>query len=905
MSDVSPPLAAAATAVFVGMSFAAMGSLADPPPGQAPEAAARAARPVFPPPTENWLSEDAESTNKLRRKAHYALMHRAPPGVDWKAVELGNGLARIHRRNHIAIAPPDVELVAAWQERGSDNQAGRMHVARTSPDGTQLYAGSSLGGIWRGELDGTDWEPLGDNLYGGVHWLEVIAATSTSDPPILVVANDGGLVHRTTDDGETWNAPTGLGSLWGVRRLLRMREGSDTLVMVVRDESGYRVVRSETDGSRFEDILDLGAFAGDAWAPRDGSDGLYVASSEGIQFSEDAGDTWEVVGSLPVEATRAELVGTEAGAPDLWLVTDGNALYRSQNAGETFAYITAVSDYWGTLNASIQDPDLFAWGGVEVHVTANGGGNWRVVNRWWDYYSDVENRLHADIPGMDVEVDAFGLEHWYIDTDGGLFESTDSLQSVQNLSLRGLRVSQYYDTHTSVADPTHVAAGAQDQGYQVTQGMTPTGDLLDFDQIWSGDYAHLTSSDGTHEVVYSVYPGFILAQNDEDSPWLEDFDFPEGETYSWIPPIVADPTDPYALYFPASKLYKYTYTPGSGATYVQWSDQDFSGGGGDYITAIAFSPLDAQRMYAATSTGRAYHSEDGGVTWTESYNYTPSGHYLYGQAVLASSLDVDTVYMGGSGYGGPGIWRSTDGGVSFEPWADGIEDTMVYSLGEAPDGSGTLVAGTQQTVYRRDAGDSEWREVTGTDAPVTIYWSVEALQHENTMRFGTYGRGIWDYQLDPEHLGCFPVQDYDGDGVDCTLDCDDHDDTVLPGGPEICDGIDSNCDLTDMDESDADGDGYPACNDCDDHDAQRNPGLAEICGNLIDDDCDGVEEDCDEPDVVDTDDPDDDPPATSDDTTSDDSDDDKGSGCSTAPPAGAWAGWLAFLAVLPAVRRRA
>jgi hypothetical protein len=586
----------------------------------------------------------------------------------------------------------------------------------------------------------------------------------------------------------------------------------------------------------------------------------------------------------------------------VWLVTAGNALHRSDDAGETFEPVTRVSDYWGTLNASIQDVDLLAWGGVEVHYTVDAGTEWDIVNAWWEYYDDPANVLHADIPGMDVELDDTGAEHWYIDTDGGLYESIDGLTTTQNLSLQGLRVSQYYDTHTSVANPDHIAAGAQDQGYQVTHGVAQPDDVLAFDQVISGDYAHLTSSNGSHDHVYSVYPGFILVQNNEDNPWLDYLDFPADESYSWIPPIVADPTDSLAFYFPAGKLYKYTYTPGGGATYEAWSDEDFSDGGGDYVSALTFSPLDPSRAYLATSDGRAYHSEDGGVTWTRSFNMAPYGQYLYGQAILASSLDVDTVYIGGSGYGGPGIWRSTDGGETFEPWADGIEYTMVYSLGEAPDGSGTLVAGTQQTVYRRDVGDDAWREVTGTDAPITIYWSVEALQHENTMRFGTYGRGIWDYQIDPDHLGCFPVQDYDGDGIACTEDCDDHDDTIAPGLPDVCDGVDVNCDPTDLDESDLDGDGFPACEDCDDTSDRVHPAAAEICGNLIDEDCDGADEDCPplDPEPDDDREADDDPSAASEGR---DSDGDKG-GCATASSRGVAPWLLAVFALMPFARRR-
>lgn len=858
---------------------------------------------TLPPPTEHWLGEDAESRNKSRRKAFYNQIHRAPPDVDWRQVERKNGLARIARRNLLSQSPrpPEDDGTARWQERGSDNQAGRMHVARHSPDPTILYAGSSKGGVWKGTLDGTDWEPIGDNLYGGAHWLEVLSPPSEGDPAIVLAATDGGLIHRTDDDGVTWVVPTGLDAPTGVRRLVRLRDGTDTVFILTTQDGSATLRRSEDGGQSFTVVYDLGAFYGDLFADRTGTSDLYLASAEGLLHSDDFGDSWTAMGDLPDSASRAELAGSEAGAPRLWLVTDSNQLYRSDDAGETWFHVSAVSDYWGTLNASIQDEDLFAWGGVHVHRTADAGSSFAVVHNWWDYYNSPIDTLHADIPGLDVELDSTGAEVWYIDTDGGLYRSLDGLQTVENLSLQGLRVSQYYDVHTSVADPAHIIAGAQDQGYQLTNTLEDSeDDVLAFDQILSGDYGHLTSSDGTHGMVYSVYPGFILVQHGEEEPWLEYVDFPPGESYPWLPHILADPTNPDAFFFPAKKLYRYELNRDEwGWERTEWSEEDFSEGGGDYATGLAFSPLDPDRAYLATSDGRAYHSEDGGVTWTQSRNMAPDEHWLYGQTILASSLDVDTVLIGGSGYGTPGIYKSIDGGMTFQPFADGIEDTMVYTLGEAPDGSGRLVAGTQQAVFRRDPEDSEWLDVTGTDAPITTYWSVEALHHENTMRFATYGRGIWDYQFDPDHTGCFPVQDYDGDGVLCTDDCDDHDADTLPGAEELCDGIDRNCDPTDLDETDFDGDGFFACDDCDDTKAGISPDAEEICGNLIDEDCDGEDLDCDVPlaDEPEVDPPAEDPPDTS---GTADGDSDKG-GCAVVSAPGLA---LAGIALLALARRR-
>jgi hypothetical protein len=105
-----------------------------------------------------------------------------------------------------------------------------------------------------------------------------------------------------------------------------------------------------------------------------------------------------------------------------------------------------------------------------------------------------------------------------------------------------------------------------------------------------------------------------------------------------------------------------------------------------------------------------------------------------------------------------------------------------------------------------------------------------------------------DSLVDYNDGDCRGYVDSDGDGYAASTDCDDSDASVHPGAEEVCDdGLDQDCDGSDLDceDVDADSDGYPAATDCDETNPDVHPGAEEVCNNGLDDDCDGVDLSCD------------------------------------------------------------
>lgn len=722
----------------------------------------------IPIPTQVYENIQDEEEFEERRNNYFDLIHGNHP--NWREMnQQQHQLLAEQRIDQLQSRATEIfaegAIEAEWRERGSKDIPGNIRICDYHPATDDIYVISDGGILWKGNLDGETWVTLNDGVQLGRTILKVI---DLPEGGVRILAANNHRLKYSDDYGVTWNESDGFAGTQGSGSALYQLNDENKTLIYLYHKNGVlnrnKLAYSTDNGVSFEFVADLESSAKNFVSIHvaHGSSVAYILDHNDAVYKFEEGSLTLLTDDLGLDGdNRCMIRANEAGGTTtLYALFDNSKLYKSIDGGTSFSLVSvlATSTWAVGFNVSINNPSILYAGDVNLRKSTDGGETFTLVSEWWEYYGDVSNKIHADIMAISPFKKLDGTEITLVCNHGGISASYDNLSTTPNIAMQNLNTGQFYDVLTSPTNPSLIYGGTQDQGFQRTlEGGTPTPSS--FEQVISGDYGEMQFTNNGI-TLWSQYPGawFQVYPNAEtDGGYAEGYDIngTNMPNYDWIVPTGAAPHPEDNFIYAGggnleggsgSYLIKMSYTDGESITASQF-DFNFYSAAGAAISAIETTPLQDEFIYVVTENGRFFHSEDEGATFEATPSYSgPSGSWIYTADIYASRITPGLVFVGGTNYGSSCVYISTDSAKTFSPLTGDIPNTMVHEMTMDVDEK-FLFAATDAGPYVYSIDEEKWYYIGGVSAPIQNYISVEYIPTKRIVRFATWGRGIWDFEI--------------------------------------------------------------------------------------------------------------------------------------------------------------
>jgi photosystem II stability/assembly factor-like uncharacterized protein len=121
-----------------------------------------------------------------------------------------------------------------------------------------------------------------------------------------------------------------------------------------------------------------------------------------------------------------------------------------------------------------------------------------------------------------------------------------------------------------------------------------------------------------------------------------------------------------------------------------------------HVSSLAIDPLTPQTLYAGTSGG-IFKSTDGGGSWNPASNGLPRADI---RNLMIDPLISTHLYVGVT-WGG-GVFKSTDGGANWRSSGSGLPVASIHALSVDPIDPNILYAGTAAGLFKSTDGGKSW-----------------------------------------------------------------------------------------------------------------------------------------------------------------------------------------------------
>lgn len=678
------------------------------------------------------------------------------------------------RRTSTTLAAPAQAL--NWQLAGPTNIGGRCTSLVCHPtDPKRLWIGAAGGGVWRSIDGGQTWKAswrkntvlqIGSLAIDPQRPTTLYAGTGEANLSADSYPGDG--IYRSRNSGATW--ARWAGPAQGLPRRIGCIaidpfDSNHVLVAGV----GFGRVSADNDFGGLYVTRDGGAswqretFVSSAnyWChhvvfdPQTRGTVLATVTGPGIKSgiwrSTDGGASWtQLRTGLPAPDTmgRTSLALARSNPKVIYaIVADarpGNSdgvlgVFRSGNGGNSWTNVAGnhfddegQMSYGNTIAVHPTDPNHVVCGGVDLHLSTNGGASWRRASEW-DADRGSARYAHADHHALVMPAHAPGRV-WSAN-DGGVDCSEDGGRNWRNLS-NGLSITMYYDVDVAQTDARLFGGGAQDNGTLVTTSGRPDDSF----ELLGGDGGWMVVDPREAGHIYASYQfgGMHRFRNGTQRKVSPPFK-PEESGGMWMVFITFDPNNSDTVYTGNHCVYR---TRNDG---LSW-DKLTAPLDGSPISAIEVAGPASKNIYVATENGGFFRSLDGGTTWSANL----AGGVLPGvmiTRIAAQPGAPGTVWITCANIGNAHVFRSDDAGASWQDVDRGqLPDLPHHALLVRPDKPTELWVCNDAGVFFTPDGGASWRNATGQLPRVMV---VDLVYHRasKTLLAATYGRSIWKAQL--------------------------------------------------------------------------------------------------------------------------------------------------------------